>query len=299
MGRIFNPLDHKLKSHSQVPTYFLKDEELFVYFSSRNEFGQSEVYLSKFKFSNDIFNFIQVTAEPIMSLGSPGSFDDNGIMPGSVLLNKNRIFMYYTGWNARQNGLYHNTIGVAESFDGGESFTRIFPGPILDRTKTEPYMCVTPHVQIFKDTFHMWYVSGTKWVTKDEKYNPVYVIKHATSSNGFDWSRENISLIPQTSDEEALAHPSVIFKDNLYHMWYSFRSSEDFRGGSGSYRIGYATSVDNNIWNRSDYLLEKNEQWEINMQCYPEVFKFKDRYYMLYNGNGFGQSGFGICEIIF
>ena len=33
------------------------------------------------------------------------------------------------------------------------------------------------------------------------------------------------------------------------------------------------------------------------MICYPNVIKVKDKLYMFYNGNGFGQSGFGYAEL--
>ena len=34
------------------------------------------------------------------------------------------------------------------------------------------------------------------------------------------------------------------------------------------------------------------------MICYPNVFKFKNEYYMLYNGNRYGMTGFGIAKLV-
>lgn len=79
-------------------------------------------------------------------------------------------------------------------------------------------------------------------------------------------------------------------------MWYSFRS------GSGSpYRIGYASSCDGEHWLRdeSDSGIDVSDSgWDSEMICYPFVFKHKNNYYMLYNGNGYGRTGFGmaVCE---
>jgi hypothetical protein len=33
------------------------------------------------------------------------------------------------------------------------------------------------------------------------------------------------------------------------------------------------------------------------MVCYPYVLKHKDTYFMFYNGNGFGASGFGFATL--
>ena len=81
-------------------------------------------------------------------------------------------------------------------------------------------------------------------------------------------------------------------------MWYSYR------GGpfSNNYKIGYAESSDGIHWNRKDDLITflpciDNNQWDEEMECYPYIFDYNKRRYMLYNGNGYGQSGFGIAEL--
>jgi hypothetical protein len=33
------------------------------------------------------------------------------------------------------------------------------------------------------------------------------------------------------------------------------------------------------------------------MTCYPSVLAINDRIVMIYNGNGFGQTGFGYAEL--
>jgi hypothetical protein len=39
--------------------------------------------------------------------------------------------------------------------------------------------------------------------------------------------------------------------------------------------------------------------WDSEMVCYPYVFKHNDNIYMLYNGNRYGLSGFGIARAEF
>jgi hypothetical protein len=37
--------------------------------------------------------------------------------------------------------------------------------------------------------------------------------------------------------------------------------------------------------------------WDSEMICYPFVFNHAGSFYMLYNGNGFGATGFGLAVI--
>ena len=37
--------------------------------------------------------------------------------------------------------------------------------------------------------------------------------------------------------------------------------------------------------------------WDSEMICYPYVFEHKDDLYMLYNGNDYGKTGFGLAVL--
>jgi len=80
-------------------------------------------------------------------------------------------------------------------------------------------------------------------------------------------------------------------------MWYSYRSYRDYRTErQNSYRIGYAESDDGRSWTRLDEqagIDVADSGWDSEMLAYPYVYRHKGQLHMLYNGNGFGQSGFG------
>ena len=81
-------------------------------------------------------------------------------------------------------------------------------------------------------------------------------------------------------------------------MWFCYRKIVDYRDGENSYQIGYAVSGDGKNWNRTDELsgVEKSQEgWDSKMICYPYITKIKDNYYMFYNDNYFGQTGFGVA----
>ena len=295
-GVIFAADHHSewMTTHAQVPTTLVTADHLAVFFATRNTAGQSQIA----KIDLDIHDPKKISAlhvEPILNVGKPGTFDEDGVMPGSIVRVKDEIWLYYTGWNKKVSTPYHNAIGVAVSKDHGKTFTRLFDGPIIDRTMHEPFMAITPCVVRENNIFKMWYASGTSWVNIAGKYEPVYVIKYASSADGLTWQRSQQACIIPRHEQEALCAPTVVMEDECYHMWFSYRDSVDYRNHHG-YRIGYATSCDGMIWNRADAQagIDVSESgWDAAMICYPNVFKHNNQLHLLYNGNGFGQSGFG------
>jgi hypothetical protein len=186
---------------------------------------------------------------------------------------------------------------LAISEDGGTTFRRAFEGPIMDRTKDEPHIVVTPHVIVEDGIWKMWYCGATEWKVVNGVTEPQYLIKYAESSNGVDWRRDNQVVIHYKDEEEAIGRPVVVHEDGTYKMWYSYRSINDYRKNpERSYKIGYAESKDNVEWVRKDEQVGvtlSDEGWDSEMMAYPYIVDFKDKRYLFYNGNGFGRSGFG------
>jgi hypothetical protein len=301
-GRIFNPAVHApwVYSHAQVPTALVMGDRVRVFYAGRNASGTSFITYADFD-KADPTKIRHVHDKPIMALGKIGTFDDEGMMPSDIVSAGGRLYFYYSGWNRRLTSPYHNATGMLVSEDGGDSFTRPFEGPVLDRFLTEPYLAVTPTVLVEEGQWKMWYVSGLAWKEVEGHYEPVYVIKHAYSSDGMRWERPGHICIRQQHEMEAFSRPRVIRDNGIYKMWYCFRDSYDYRGGAGSYRMGYAESNDGLEWLRMDNAQNRQlarSDWDNEMQCYPYVVMIEGRHYMFYNGNGFGRSGFGLAEWI-
>ena len=97
--------------------------------------------------------------------------------------------------------------------------------------------------------------------------------------------------------EYAIGRPVVIRHEREWSMWYSYRA----HSGGDYYRIGFATSIDGVEWERRDREVGidvSDEGWDSEMICYPWVFRHLDRYFMLYNGNGYGKSGIGAAILV-
>jgi hypothetical protein len=142
----------------------------------------------------------------------------------------------------------------------------------------------------------MWYVSGTGWEPKPGTKEPkhYYRIKYAESKDGIHWETKNRVCIDYRHDEYAIARPVVYREGGGYRMWYSFR------GGDRAYGIGYGESQEGIHWIRKDDeagIDVSKEGWDSSMVCYPYVFKHRNQTYMLYNGNGYGKTGFGLAVL--
>ncbi len=273
----------------------ISNDILRIYFSSRDNQGKSTpIFLdTNPEFPEQIKN---VNGTPILKFGELGSFDDNGILSSSIVNYGNDKYLYYVGWNPRVNVSYHLSIGLAIS-KNGLPFEKVSSGPILDRSLTEPFFNTAPFVIKDSTNWKMWYVSCTGWKKINNYPEPLYNIKFATSNDGINWERKGIIAIDTDDFAEAIGKPFVFVEKGIYHMIYSYRNSVNYRTDpTKSYRLGYAQSDDGINWTRKDDEIGislSNEGWDSIMMEYASSYSFNGKRYLVYNGNGFGESGFG------
>ena len=137
----------------------------------------------------------------------------------------------------------------------------------------------------------MWSGSNTNW--GHERRDMDHLIKYAESMDGLNWRRDGRVVIPPKSPEEyAISKPCVLSDPGTYRMWYSYRGSH--------YQIGYAESKDALSWTRLDDAAgidRSAEGWDSEAICYACVFDQAGSRFMLFNGNGYGRTGFGIAVL--
>lgn len=234
--------------------------------------------------------------QPILDIGATGFFDDNGIIPSDVLRVGNKVYLYTIGFSVKNRIIFDAASGLAISEDGGQSFQKL-NGPVIDRGVDDPCFAASPTVIKEGDVWRMWYVSCDHWLLMDGEYRHFYNIKHRTSADGIYWDTQATTCIDFSNEHEyAISRPSVILQGNRYRMWYSFRAQPEVQ----TYRIGYAESADGLAWTRRDDRagIDVSESgWDSEMICYPRVFEHKGSLYMLYNGNAYGKSGFGLAVL--
>ena len=279
-----------------TPTPFLLNkDQIRIYGGIRDEDGRSRISYIDVD-ANDPSTIIYINNTPVIELGKPGTFDDNGMILGSLLETDGEIKMYYVGFQLVNNVKFLAFSGLAISKDGGNSFTRNSDSPVMDRYKNEIYIRAIHTVLYENNRYKIWYSTGSGWQTIHEKVYPQYYIRYTESADGiniFNDSKESINVI---NDEYRIGRPTVFKHNSLYKMFYTRDTL------SKQYSPGYAESADGITWIRKDeeMKLERSSSgWDSEMVCYPAPLFFKNKCYVFYNGNNMGMSGFGYAELVF
>lgn len=309
MGRVFNPTEVTgrpwLKEFAQAPCTLIFDDFVRVYFSSRPHADTNGQYVSYTGYldldRSNLFRIIRIADEPILPLGDLGMFDEFGVYPTSVMRCNGRVRAYYGGWTRCSSVPFNVAIGCAESRDEGKTFARLGPGPIMSYSVQEPFILSGPKVRFFNGKWYLFYIAGSKWLVSEDRPEPVYRIRYATSDDGLNWTKVNLDIIkPALEANECQASPDVFFDGSRYHMFFCYRYSLNYRNKERGYRIGYAFSHDLVNWQRNDSMAGIGvgpDEWDSEMVSYPHVFELDGATYMLYLGNQVGRFGFGLAHL--
>lgn len=297
-GFIYNSNNHGEWNHStaMVPTPEILDEKTVrVYIGSCDPLGRARISYVDCEYT-DAFHIKEIGKEPYFDIGKPGTFDDNGCSATSIVnLPDGKKYLYYFGFEICSKIRYRLFAGLSISNDHGKTFSRYSNVPILDRSDIDFCFRSGSFVLFDDGKFKMWYVAGSNWETIDGKEMPVYVIKYLESADGLNWNGDgSVCIDIESENEHGFGRPYVIKENGLYKMFYSRRVKHI------GYRMGYAESIDGINWIRKDDEINldvSSEGWDSEIVCYPAVIKLQGKYFMFYNGNGFGKTGFGYAEL--
>lgn len=286
------------RSHATAPTPIrLDDGTLRVYVQSRDADNVGRVGFVDLD-PADPRRVIGEAQSPVLDVGEPGSFDDNGVFQTSVVpLADGRLAMYYVGFELCHHIRYRLLTGLAVSGDGGASFQRIKSVPILERSTEEPHFRCGAFVRREADRFRMWYIAGGSWETIDGKALPVYDIRYLESDDGVRWPDNGQVVLPiDSAVEHGFGRPYIVRRPDHDRMHYSIRKRTPAR-----YRMGLATSEDGIVWKRRDGDLGidvSSSGWEDDSVEYGAEIDAGGRTWLFYNGNDFGRTGICIAELL-
>jgi predicted GH43/DUF377 family glycosyl hydrolase len=311
LGRVFNPCDYQkttwLYEFAQAPNTLLYDDFVRVFISTRmpkDENGRLKCLLAYIDLDrNNLFKVLRVSPEPLLELGGLGHFDEFGTyIFAPIRISSTEIWAYYAGITCTASVPINAAIGMAKSFDNGDTFEKVGVGPVLGHSLYEPFLVSSHKIRKYDKQFYLFYDAGYKWAVQDNMKEPVYKIRMATSEDGITWNRQNRYIIEDKLGElEAQACPDVFYKNGKYHLFFCYRSAFDYRKNpKHSYRIGYASSTDLYNWKRDDTKAGIDisaDGFDNEMVAYPHVFELDGRIYMLYLGNEVGRYGFALAEL--
>src|SRR5947209_4611078 len=207
------------KSHAALPAIDAINEGTWLYFSPRDLTGRAHIARVRVDLGGQVAT--RLDPEPVLGPGPRGCFDEAGVTMSCLVKNGQELVLFYTGWSLGRSVPFQLAVGSATSVDGGSTFRRDSPAPLLDRNTVDPYLTASPFVRRDDGRWRMWYVSGTGWRDDDE---PCYLIKYAESEDGRHWNRDGLVCIDyDDKSEHAISRPWVIRDADMYRMWFASR----------------------------------------------------------------------------
>lgn len=297
LGQLYVPRESgqhpKLISHAANPLPVHMAGDVYrIFFSGRDDQNRSSVGAVDV----DIVQRKVITEHhsPFFEYGPVGSFYSDGVSIGNCYEVNGIRYMLFMGWQNPPGGHWRGDIGrlivtteLALELEDEEPFMGI--------DSIDPISLSYPWVQARPSCgFDMWYGSTLKWDAGNGEM--LHVIQHATSDDGSNWCRTGLAVPFELGLAQAFSRPTTVVNDSGdFEMWFSFRS-----GAGEKYRIGYARSASGKNWildlKRAGIDVSPSG-WDSEMIEYPFVFNHNGARYMLYNGNGYGKTGFGLAVL--
>ena len=299
------PAEHRWwASHAQTPTPLVFGPRHWrVYFSARDARSRARMIYVDIDPLDDM-RVLRVHDTPLLTPGLPGRFDSAGQGASHVVRERNKVLLYYVGMHLRLDVPYGICVGMAESDDGGNSFSPISEGPILSIGQLDPYFASLIHVTPLHDGSRTgWFMTGTGWEARSNGiHDPVYGLRRAVSADGRHWTPTAVTIGVDDgifNEPVGLARPWVASLGGTDRLWFSHRSRRDFRTDvDAAYRIMEIDLDSSGAPESAPRLLRFANppgpgDWDGLMQAYPSILPLGSGHVMFYNGNGFGASGFG------
>lgn len=236
---------------------------------------------------------VYIHNKPVFEYGPENSFYSHGVSIGNWYEADGDRYVLFMGWQCPKAGHWRGDIGRLR-LNNNFSMELDSVGPFMGSDATDHVSLSYPWVLQERNQYRMWYGTTVTWDAGNGEM--LHVINQAKSVNGHEWNRLGLAVPYELGVAQAFSHPTVIADPDGYHMWFSYRSGKPGQ----KYRIGYAYSKFGENWEShlADAGIDTSESgWDSEMIEYPFVFDHKGQRFMLYNGNGHGQTGFGLAVL--
>lgn len=239
---------------------------------------------------DDPYRVIDYSRRPVLDIGDPGTFDENGVFPGHVTQHSGRVYLTTTGFQLGYKVRHYNFGGLAVSDDDGDTFARVSRAPVLDRAEEGLHVRAGQSLLWDGDVIRCAYAAGTGWVEVGGVQRPVYDIRYQELTQPEETSRSGrLILSHDPRREHALGRPQLLRHQGTLLLLYT-RRTLDLR-----YATGGAVFSDG-AWVRCDSelgLLPSASGFDSEMAYFPSAISWKERLLVFFCGNGYGRGGLG------
>lgn len=265
-----------------------------LYGGIRDEAGVSRIGWIDVSEDNPL-DVLDVSETPVLDLGAAGMFDDNGVILGEVLtLPDGRFRMYYVGFQIPEKCKFMAFTGAAESYDGGLTFERVQPTPVLDRAPQALFINALHSIIPHGDGYRAWISCGRGWEKISGVEYPQYDTWMIDTPDGLQFDmRQARRIVPPAENEYRIGRPRGTRTETGYELRVT---SDTF---AKQYESFVYRSKDGNSWKRSaDVELPRGAlgDWDGEMTCYPVLYENGSFKYLFFSGNNMGETGVGVAQ---
>lgn len=270
---VFPTVSGTFKSlHTANPDILATHDMIYFYYRGGN--GNDRIAVASVPyFSFNGTNFNDYPGNPVVNIGHD-SFDDLAALDPAAVFFRGHVFLYYSGLGKKGD----DSAGLAISEDF-YNFKKARKNPVL--------MGRAPDVVLRDGIIYMYYVLPNEYggysvylATSDDGYNfvkfgnaPVF-----TYGAGHEWDSKSVTV------------PRIRQEDGVYYMFYAgddtYRDYPPYFGIAFSYDlIHWYRGTQNPVFSRS-----RRGAWDDGGIWFAEVFPYKGKMYMYYEGWGGGES---------
>jgi hypothetical protein len=276
-----------MTSHGYVPTAYVRPDRIRVFaaFWDQDRIGRvGYVDLDR----DDPTRVIGHSEAPVLGVGAPGTFDEHGTTPMSIVADGDTLRLYYAGWQRSASVRYFLFTGLAISHDGGETFVRVSDVPVLDRIAGH-HLVRTGFIARHGGVWKAWIAQSDGLIDVAGKPTPSYSLDYLESDDGVVWPAASTRCLDQGREGIFGYGRSAIWSDGeIYHAMLSVRRHD-------GYRIEYSDSPDGIRWRAPEpdgFSLSPRQTRDHQTETmFPSVARVDDNHYVFYNGDDFGRDG--------
>jgi hypothetical protein len=276
-----------MTSHGYVPTACVQKDHIRVFaaFWDSQQIGRVGYVDVEREDPSKIIGF---SARPVLDVGIAGAFDEHGVTPMAVVPHSGILRLYYAGWQRSPTVRYFLFTGIAVSYDGGDTFSRLSDVPVLDRVPGHD-LVRTGFFDYQDGMWKAWIAQSDGLIDVCGRPTPTYSLAYLQSPNGIEWPQQSLTCLKHGVDGIFGFGRSAIWRNPRgYHAMLSVRR---MRG----YRIEYAQSKDGIVWSapsNDGYALPP--EYTVSGEAetmFPSRVHVDGQTYVFYNGNRFGAEG--------
>lgn len=298
LGQVYKPSGKGWKrSHGFCPTPLLLEDRVRLFTGFWGEDGKCRIGTVDVS-REDPTQIQDVSRKPLVELAAPGLFDSDGMIPSFAFWSGKTILLLYTGWQFLAGPMKRLAFSGLLYSDEHGAFRRLYQAPVLERREFEPFMRTMP---VSAGDF-CYYLTASEVHTFGEWKVPRYGVAVTSSRDLRREKRENQEPTIALEAPEGvigLGRPWILQTGPTeYQMWTSLRYPNE----GYTEKIAHATSRFGKkfTWSgdKDKELFPSEEGWDSDMICFGAVVQERTgRFLMFYNGNNYGETGFGVAVL--